>query len=112
MTLSYGTETYTRTMQLTVLSLTKEVVTLTEELGGQPAIFILPGTSPIQVKVQATILFVIDDYLTQGIGTVFDGVELLQLVDFVELKNGTIMVQPLLAEQIGEYPFILRVFDA
>ena len=86
--------------------------TLTEELGGEQVIFILPGTSPIQVKVNATIRFVIDDYLTQGIGTVFDGVELLQLADFAELKNGTITVQPLLAKQIGDYPFILRVFDA
>ena len=47
MTLTYGAETYTRTMQLTVLSLTPEVGTLTEELGKQQVIFILPGTSPI-----------------------------------------------------------------
>ena len=84
---------------------------LTEELGGKHAIFILPCTSPIQVKVHATVLFVIDDYLTQGIGTVFDSVELLQLADFAELKNGTITVQPRLAEQINQYPFILRTFD-
>ena len=109
MVMTYGTNTYSRTMLLTVLTLLTEV-TEVEEPGDENNIFI-DLEAPIQVRVAAQIQFVVDDYFTQGIGTVFDSVELLQLSDFVEFNNRTITIQPVLEQQIGEYPFILRVFD-
>ena len=56
--------------------------------------------------------FNIDDHITQGIGTTFDKVELLQLSEFSVVRDREIVMIPVLEEQKGDYMFVLSVVDS
>ena len=63
------------------------------------------------VNINERLVVDASDFITQGIGTKFDKVELLQLADFSTLAGKTITVVPKSAAAAGSYPFIVRVFD-
>ena len=74
----------------------------------------MPEENPIEILFDEDTHFVVDDHIVQGIGTSFDRVELMQLSQFsaFDESNRIIYVIPESEAHVGEYPFIVRVFDS
>ena len=74
----------------------------------------MPESSPIEVLIDEEFTFIVSQYITAGIGTKIDKVELMQLGDFstYDQTAHVVKVMPKQLAQAGDYPFIVRVFDS
>ena len=72
-------------------------VNLSNELYSKNAsLFVMPDDDKIIVNLNEEYTFVVADYVTSGLGTIFDKVELLQLSEFSQFDERTrsVLIKP------------------
>ena len=84
MTLADGEKEYTRVLTLTLLQSFDGIDNNTD--------LFIPRENPIRIALNTKYHFEIDNYINQNIGATFDKVELLEMDDFAEVLDDSVIV--------------------
>ena len=101
-TVTDGKQAYTKTMHLNVknddetvdIEDNEESVESVESTNEAKELFVTQNDSDLAVNIDSKLVLVVDDFITQGIGTRFDKVELLELGEFAYFSNNRITIAP------------------